>query len=79
MSMRSLYRIGDVDQRIEQRIGEEVRLQAQVDQLGMLGVVVMLFGFHARIGQMIDLDLQAQFLCRPSAPSAPVPARRTAR
>ena len=32
-------------------------LQAQIDQLGMLGVVVVLFGFHARVREVVDLDL----------------------
>ena len=40
--------------------------QAQVDQLRVLGVVVVLFGFDARIGQVVDLDLQAHVRCRPS-------------
>ena len=31
-------------------------------KLGMLGVVVMAFGLNSRIGQMLDLHLQAKFL-----------------
>ena len=44
----------DVHERIEQRIGEKMRLQSEVDQLGVFGVVVMLFGFNARLRQMLD-------------------------
>ncbi len=33
---------GDIHQRIEQRVGEIMRLQAEIDQLGVFGVVIML-------------------------------------
>ncbi len=69
----------DADHRIQQRIGQQMRLQAQVDQLRVLGVVVMRFRLDARIGQVLDLSLQAQLRWPPTAPSAPVPAPRTAR
>ena len=39
---------------------QQVRLQSQVDQLGVLRVVVVGFRFHARIGQVMDLRLQSQ-------------------
>src|SRR3984957_8222682 len=39
-----------------------MRLQTQVDQLRMLGVVIMRFGLDAGIGQVVDFDLQAHFL-----------------
>ena len=41
-----------------------MRLQAEIDQLGMLRVVVMFLGFDARIRQVIDFDRQVQLLCR---------------
>src|ERR1700722_9412609 len=33
----------NVHERIEQRVREEMRLQAEIDQLGMFGVVIVLF------------------------------------
>src|SRR5258708_22002490 len=41
-----------------------VWLQAEVDQLRMLCVVIVLFGFDARIGNVIDLDGHAKFFRR---------------
>src|SRR5215471_16421938 len=38
-----------------------MRLQAQVDQLRMLRVVIMGFGFHARVGDMVNFNAQAHF------------------
>ena len=37
---------------------EKMRLQPEFHQLGMLGVVVVLFRFHARIGQVLDLHVE---------------------
>ncbi len=59
VSIRSLYWQRDVQERIEQRVRQEVRLQAKVDQLGVLRVVVVLFLLDARIRQVIDGDLEA--------------------
>ena len=33
--------LGDLEQRLDQRVGQQVRLQAEVDQLGVLDVVVV--------------------------------------
>ena len=40
----------------------KMRLQAQVNQLGVLGVVIVVFGFDARIGQVADFHGQVNFL-----------------
>src|SRR5260370_37580653 len=40
-----------------------VRLQAELDKLRMLGVVVVLLGLDTRIRKVIDLDRHAKFLC----------------
>jgi hypothetical protein len=50
----------DIYERIKQGIGEQVRLQPQIDQLGVLRVVVMLLGFDTRVGQVIDFHIEAQ-------------------
>ena len=39
-----------------------VRLQTQIDQLGVLGVVVVRFGLDTRIRQVVNFDLQPHFL-----------------
>jgi len=52
---------GYVHERIEKRLGEEVGLETQVDELGVLGVVIVLLGFDARIGHVIDFDFEAHF------------------
>src|ERR1700733_255495 len=39
-----------------------MRLQTQVDQLRVLGVVIMRFGLDAGIGQVVDFDLEAHVL-----------------
>src|SRR5271166_3306617 len=41
-----------------------MRMQSQVDQLGVLRVVVMRLGFDSRIGQMIDRALKTQLVGR---------------
>src|ERR1700722_17767248 len=38
-----------------------MRLQAQVDELGVLRIVVVFLGFDARIGNVRDLDFQSDF------------------
>src|SRR5438876_6506153 len=40
-----------------------VRLQAKVDELRMLCIVIVVLGFHARIGDVIDLHRHAKFVC----------------
>ena len=40
------------DHGFDQRVAEVVRLQSQVEQLLVLGVVVMLLALHPRVGQM---------------------------
>src|SRR6266850_3773916 len=40
-----------------------MRLEAEVQELGVFRVVVMLLGFHARVGNMIDLNGNPRFLC----------------
>ena len=40
---------GDIQQRIEQCVRKQVRLQAEVNQLRVLRVVIVVFGFHARV------------------------------
>src|SRR6202521_1485287 len=40
-----------------------VRPQAKVDELRVLGVVIVLLGFNTRIRNVIDLDRHAKFLC----------------
>src|SRR3984893_3193985 len=37
-----------------------MRLQPEVNELGVLCIVVVLLGLHARIRQMIDLDIHSQ-------------------
>src|SRR5713226_8281515 len=39
-----------------------VRLQAEVDELRVLGVVIVLLGLHTRIRNVIDLDRHSKFL-----------------
>jgi hypothetical protein len=51
----------DVDEGVQQGIGEEVWFEAEIDQLGMLGVVIMLLAFDARIGQMMNLGFETEF------------------
>ena len=43
---------GKVEERVHEVVRQEVRLQAQVDQLGALGVVVVLFRLHAGVGHV---------------------------
>src|SRR6267143_326733 len=50
-------------QRIEQRIREMMRLQAQVDELRVLRVVIVLLGLDTRIRNVIDLNRHAKFSC----------------
>ena len=40
-----------------------MRLQAEVNELRMLGVVIVLLGLNAGIGDVIDLHRHAKFLC----------------
>src|SRR6266852_5938673 len=40
-----------------------MRLQAEINELGVFRVVVMLLGFNARVGNMIDLGGNSNFLC----------------
>src|SRR5580704_127124 len=54
----------DVHQRVQQGIRKQMRLQAQIDQLGVLCVVVVLLGFHAWILQVVDLNVQAELFAR---------------
>src|ERR1019366_9799938 len=49
---------GDVHQRIEQRFGKQVRLEPEDGQLGVLGIVIVLFGLDARVRQVLDFDLE---------------------
>src|SRR5262249_52070568 len=42
-----------------------VRFETQVDELGVLGLVVVLLGLHARIRYVVDFDRKAHFLRRP--------------
>src|SRR5579884_2204284 len=37
-----------------------MRLEPEIDQLGMLSVVVVLFGLDARIGKTLDFDIQSE-------------------
>src|SRR6266576_1806553 len=48
----------DVDQRVDERIGEYVRLEPEVAQLGMLRVVIVRFSLDARVGKMIDFHFK---------------------
>ncbi len=48
---------GEVEEGVDEIVGEEVGLQAQVDQLGALGVVVVLLCLHARVGHVLHLPL----------------------
>ena len=41
-----------------------MRLQAELHQFGMAGVVIMLFRLHARIRQVIDFDVEVQLPTR---------------
>src|ERR1700688_978744 len=38
-----------------------MRVEAEVNELGVLGVVIMIFGFDARVGEVADLDGQVDF------------------
>ena len=57
-SIAMLHR--DVHERIQQRVGKQMRPKTEIDELGMLRVVIMGLELHARIRQMIDLYLQSQ-------------------
>ena len=46
----------DVHKLIEQGIGKIVRLEPQIDQLRMLGIVVVLLGFDTGIGNVVDFN-----------------------
>jgi hypothetical protein len=50
----------DVHQRVEQRIGKQMRLQPQLNQLGMFRVVIVFLGLHARVGDVIHSDFEVQ-------------------
>src|SRR5580692_7629914 len=39
-------------------------LQTEIEELGMLGVVIMLFCFDARVGKVVNLDFHAQIFSR---------------
>src|SRR5579864_885024 len=52
---------GDVHERVQQRVRQQMRLQAKVDQFGVLCVVVVILGFDARVLQVINLHGQAEF------------------
>src|SRR5258707_9595480 len=47
----------DTDERIDERIGEEVRLQPKISQSGMPCVIVVRFRLDARVGKIIDLHV----------------------
>ena len=48
----------DTDERIDERIGEQVRLQPEIGQPGMPCVIVVRFRLDARVGKMIDLHFK---------------------
>ena len=50
---------GKVEEGVNEVVIEQVWLQAQVDQLGALGVVVVLLGLHARVGHALHLQRTA--------------------
>jgi hypothetical protein len=52
---------GDIQQGVQQRFREQMWLQTEFHQFGMAGVVIVLFGFDARIGQMADFDVEVHF------------------
>ena len=54
-------------------------LEAQVDQLGVLGVVVVVFGFDARVGQVADLDRQVRSFFAAACTIAPMSRWKTVR
>lgn len=47
------------EQRVDEVVGEQVRLQAQLHQARVLGVVVVLLRLHARVGHALHLHSQA--------------------
>jgi hypothetical protein len=53
---------GDIDEGADEGIREQVWLQAEVHQTGMLRIVVMGFCFDARIRNVVDLYMQAHLL-----------------
>src|SRR5208282_953594 len=53
-----------VENRIDQHVRQQARLEPQVDELGVLGVVVVDFGLDARVRDMLDLDAAALVLRR---------------
>jgi hypothetical protein len=69
----------DVHQRIEQRFGQEVRLEPEVEQLRVLRIVVVLFPLDTRIWKVLDPDVEAEVARPRSAPARRAPAPRTVR
>src|SRR5579885_2950237 len=53
-----------VEDRVDQRFRQEMRLEAKVNELGVLGVVVVGFGLDPRVGNMADFDLDALVFAR---------------
>src|SRR6187200_1594664 len=51
--------LDDAEHRLDQRLGEECRLQAQLEQLRVRRVVVVLLELVARVGDVVDLDVHA--------------------
>src|SRR6476660_9424714 len=58
----SLVALDHVDHRLDQLLAEQGRLEAEVEQLGVDGVVVMLFLLDPRVVAMADLDRVAEML-----------------
>ena len=49
-----------VEHRVDELLGEVVRLEAELEELRVLGVVVVLLGFLARVRDALDDDLAAE-------------------
>ena len=55
--------VGDLHQhRVDQLLVQQPRLKPEVEQLGVLGVVVVLFHFLARVRPVLDGDVPAEVL-----------------
>lgn len=50
----------EVKQGIEQGVREQVGLQAQLNQLRVLGIVVVLLGLHPWVGDRLGLHVQTE-------------------
>src|SRR4029077_2133807 len=60
----ALVALDRVDHRLDQLLAQQGRLEAEVEQLGVLGVVVVLFLLDPRVVVVLDLDGVAEVFGR---------------